>query len=78
MDLDEMRKRWAKPATLKGKILFNLWATKMRLDFLMGPYFFDWWEGLMMYSALLAVTMLLFYGASKQLRNAIEYLTAQR
>ncbi len=74
MDLDLMRARWAKPTSSSGRIAYALWVNKLRSDFILGPYFFDWWESLAMYTFLLGMAILLCYGAMKQLHHAAEYV----
>eukprot|EP00798_Chlamydomonas_sp_ICE-L_P021397 gene21397-28355_t len=80
---EEMRARWAKPSSLLGRLKYEILQAKLRLDFILGPYFFDWQlkevlKELLMGSLIIMLIFLIVYEECSQVLHAFEFISGQQ
>ncbi|KAF5828630.1 hypothetical protein DUNSADRAFT_17304 [Dunaliella salina] len=65
----EMQRKWRKPRSLLGRLRLFLRTMLFRTDYILGAYFFDWWETAIVYSMYFVLLVVACLGACKQLHN---------
>jgi len=65
----EMQRKWRKPRSLLGRLRLFLRTMLFRTDYILGAYFFDWWETAIVYSVYFVLLVVACLGACKQLHN---------
>ncbi len=65
----EMQRKWRKPRSLLARLRLFLRTTLFRTDYILGAYFFDWWETAIVYSLYFVLLIGACWGAYKQLHN---------